>query len=596
MKAPSYFLAAFTALLFCSISFADPIVIPPAMEQGPVPLPPQTAEPLSEVFLKNDRPAMRFDLGHVESQDLYYINIFPVRVCEDDGTLCGTGTVEALQTRMDGTNALLFRSDSKIRVRLTYPFMPASPIRNTEYNSNCTFPDDIRFVTMTIGDNDVWVVERLTDEGDWVLIEDGDLNGDGNIDELDAAQLCVPIETASSSRAMLGKAVLLDGNGALVFLAAGTRTVVWEEDYELWTRRGPTPNSACFGYVINHVSNLSDANGNSFSHELGHYLCNTHTFAWFNKLEYADLTGMIISAREELCPDNPLTCDPDAVIEYAFDKDDELSSGDAYLHDPNVWWEVENSSAEAVRDIPVADTPADANTTVWAELWEEVCLQETPSVLFNITGVEYTLEPDRTNIMSYFKHCFPRESHFSPNQIERAELCVSSLHRQAVTDEVNVTIHRSDTQVPIPDATRIFRRVQNGPPPQSDANAGSASLQYATSYIFVEDEGPPFWPGEKRVIVGVDIYQARNEGGLHIELVDPEGTVHVLQGPDQNESRVGDRIKTLFYLESDLHQGLWMLRVAEEPNESSIPPAGVEGYIAGWHIQFETPIVRYRYY
>lgn len=264
------------------------------------------------------------------------------------------------------------------------------------------------------------------------------------------------------------------------------------------------------------------------------------------------------------------------MVKQAFDHDDEIM----YQYDSSKWWDVYNVAAMELNEMPITDTSADPGQDAWIVLYGAGgdCLYDKPNKTFNIDGIVYDVRPDRTNIMSYFKHCFPSEAHFSLIQKTRSELAVTELHRKPVTDSIDVKTWRNKTEVGIEDATYPYFDSHFHP-----IILDNIPLKWASSKISVDDsEGPV-----SRAVIGLRILQYAGEGGLNIQLVDPNGDVHTLQQPSQNETRILDTISSLFYIDTTVKNGLWTLRVAEQPNYgfASHP----EGYLYDWQLQFEAP-------
>lgn len=541
---------------------------------------------LKQAIERIHRPLIFYiNAGYFEWQTLYYMNIYPMIVCNDDGSMCGQVTFETVKSVMDGTNALMYRSGSKIRVRPRLTYMPKG-LWETMFNSSCRLAPLIKVVETTLQgeSNPVEVLARLhftPNSYHYEIIESGDLNGDGLIDEKDANTLCAPWngDELEDKKALEGKIIQEDQKAALVYIRGGTQKVKWDNTHNVWRHYRHTYNaSSCLGLGILMNNDMGGANGNSFSHELGHYLCNPHTFGSYidpnsPKSIYNQLEEKIIEAREYLCSSKPSSCNPDEIVKFAFDHDDEHTYSGA---DTSYWYIAYNQAAFEVDNYPVNDTPADPGPDVWTELYGDACFYGKPSVTFNIDGVLYEVKPDRTNIMSYFKSCFPNEARFSPDQVKRAELTVTELHRKPVTEVLDVKTWRNTKLVKIEDATSL--------PIFWD----KTQLKWSLSPIWVNDSEQD---QVKRAVVGVKIFQKANEGGLHIELIDPDGNIHSLQKPADNIHREKNRVSSLFYVNTPIKNGIWLLRVAEEPN--FIGGLGgldlhEEGYIYDWQIQFET--------
>jgi hypothetical protein len=497
--------------------------------------------------------------------------------------MCGQVAFEKVKSIMDGTNALMYRSHSSVRTRPKLPFVP--DVRcETVYNSNCHLPFGIKVINTTIDGEDAEVLGMAVSYGNFIsyqIIDFGDWNNDGSIDDNDIDALCIPwTEVESTPPDFLGRIIQEQDQAALVFIRNGTRNIEWDSAHNVWRHyrhSGSASSSMGFGIVTN--NGMSDAGGNSFSHELGHYLGNTHTFAdYFNPnlptSVYDQLKEQIIAARDYLCPTPPSSCDPRAVVKQAFDPDDTYMLSGVDL---SKWWNEYNQDAFELDNLPITDTPADPGRGAWEAIFgtANTCSYNLHCMRFFIDNIFYDVCPDRTNIMSYFKGCFPQEVHFSPIQKERAELAVTELHRKPITESIDVKTWRNKTEIKIGDAT--YER-------SHPVDLNNIPLKWATSKISVNDneDGPV-----SRVVVGVRILQFAGEGALNIQLIDPNGNIYTLQQPGDNEYRILSTIQSLFYVNTTVKNGLWTLRAAEQPNYGFL--SHLVGYLYDWQLQFEAP-------
>lgn len=138
---------------------------------------------------------------------------------------------------------------------------------------------------------------------------------------------------------------------------------------------------------------------NLVAHESGHYFHQLHTHAW--KREPAD--------EEEAA-----TFIRDAVEKYGYSVEDGLKifDGDGLI-----------------------DTPPDASNGLFDHVYGSAgCgIQDViniPVIFSDGTKKEYSLKPDRGNVMSYFKHCTNIPMHFSPEQIAGMRCSLEKENRQ----------------------------------------------------------------------------------------------------------------------------------------------------------------------
>lgn len=170
----------------------------------------------------------------------------------------------------------------------------------------------------------------------------------------------------------------------VLYFSYGTQ-VTWNEDLKHWEigQRG-------FGYSsggCHFVALCGGAAGEGFaSHEIGHYLHLGHTHGW---------APANITETEQLIRD--------AVQKNGIARDEALTIFDA---DEEVVW----------------DTPPDPGPEIFDSTYgPNACCTGTSQISVPVTFSDntqktYTLQPDRANLMSYFKDCTQFSRHFSDEQ------------------------------------------------------------------------------------------------------------------------------------------------------------------------------------
>ncbi|MDH3508887.1 MAG: proprotein convertase P-domain-containing protein, partial [Gammaproteobacteria bacterium] len=463
------------------------------------------------------------DAGRYDPELLYYVDIFPKIACDGDGTRCGNTNLIEIQRTLDGTNGLHYRSDSRIRFRISDDEFLSSPIHSDIFNNTCLPASWVTVDTVQIpdGTGGTEAVQILKD-------------GNGNvIDTPDYLKedLCVPVDKSLVSDTGLYVQGLY--GAVLVVVYDGYRKVKWDGVNDFWRiYRSTGGDSGCESYYINMPRTLGSAN--LFSHEAGHYFCSPHPFV-------TDRDSEQIIINEIQAHVNGGFAQPwetQKIVDDLYNRDDEVSySGIAgYLNHPFY---------------AVTDTPADVAAAIFEEQYgsDAGCAYSPDFVNIAVSfgGYQnpfvYTIRPDRRNIMSYFKGCFPQDASFSYKQVVRAEVA-ASFHRDPVTRHLMIDTWINDADKGI-------------------SVAGYGDEKWVASYIRVEDDERPL--PIRRAIVGVDIKHPR--GGLFIHVVSPDGQVFQLHSPANNENQISGDVKDLFTIENTgslRKNGLWKLLVAEQ--------------------------------
>lgn len=330
-------------------------------------------------------------------------------------------------------------------------------------------------------------------------------------------------------------------------------------------------NSSCFPGASIFMRNMSSFV--NFGHESNHYLCVGHTHPGFPGLKYiykkdaANIIKTYLQQNPSVDPNNK-----DYILRETFDGDLHGSPNSAY---PEIAY---------LSNYPIEDTPPDAGNDIFAEEYGEEpawcnIYNKNVDIDVDYMGSPYTfiLEPDRRNISSYFKTCYPGYMNISPQQVKKLHAAIER-HRSKVTTFRRVPTWSNSIDVRIPPAEYVH------PKP-------------AISYIQVEGSGSVINLVDE-ITIGVDIVHPR--GGLHIELWSPDNDIYILQEPNENSNVPGfllsGGIKTLFFKKAingnARRNGLWQLRVWEDTllkKPGDAPPAAGpkgEGYINSWQLQF----------
>jgi len=499
--------------------------------------PPGATTTQSHLLATANKPVFEaVNIGRYEVQQTYVVDVRPVNICDTDGSNCGAAyDSQAIRTFQD-TNGLHYRSDSKIRFRLADSTNLNNTLNDDLVNNRCFLANGISVVQTTIpdGNGGTKTVDVLANNGG--TVQTGDVNNDGKVDGNDNDALCIPNDDPSASDTSTAMQAYF--NAVPVFVKNGHHKVKWDGVNQVWRYyRSSGGSSSCEGNLINMPRHMGYSN--LFSHESGHYLCTPHPFFGYAggkpaEQEFLERVSAKVTQAEV---DDPASLyDANAFIRSHFDVDvtSPFKSVGVYLNDPQY---------------QIKDTAVDPGPGLWKEVFGEACglndnvvAYSVPTSLPGLPNLDFSLAPDRRNIMSYFKGCFPEDAHFSNHQIRRAEGAVKN-HRSGVAYGEYVGTWINDENVTIPLKAK-------------------ADEHWATSHIKIDDSSS--LDRAIKIIIGVDIKHPT--GGLFIEAVAPDGQVFPLQNPSQNRDQISGDVKTLFYLDAEgvKLDGIWKLRVKDE--------------------------------
>jgi hypothetical protein len=185
----------------------------------------------------------------------------------------------------------------------------------------------------------------------------------------------------------------------LVIFMYGSK-FVWDKNNNIWKVGPITGGVSCTKCL--YIRLPKDMGGkNSLAHELGHYFHVSHPFG--------QSVATVAEASQKL---------KDAVEKGSVPANDALSIFDGDRG-------------------TVTDTPADVRSGIFVSVYGDNAecgphsSIQIPVVFSNGARVNYTLKPDRLNIMSYFKGCHNLGTHhLSPQQIKRARSAIENGNRK----------------------------------------------------------------------------------------------------------------------------------------------------------------------
>ena len=299
------------------------------------------------------------------------IKVRVVKTCMADGILCSNDLKQSyIQVRLNEANDIYARSLSKIRFIID----PA-----TSYD----FVKDDLIASRYVFSKPVSEIE---------MIQEKDINKDGLWNDYDLKTIIL-YDDIKTGYARSNFASQYPGSLVVFALANQNLEPEYSNSAGHWIVDKATGGfSSCYSQYIAMPPSLSD--GNLFAHESGHFFCTDHTFG----------------------SNRPKTIEEAAnTIKYNIN-----SKG----LDPN-----NNAAIQNILDgdfpLGILDTPADPGTSLFTNVIGEKCDPdlskkiEVPVTLNSGAKVTYAFKPDRTNIMSYFKTCFPNLAHFSPGQVAK---------------------------------------------------------------------------------------------------------------------------------------------------------------------------------
>lgn len=491
----------------------------PDPQEGIDPTPGDSPTPIDPLF------PLPIYTGTYVQRAYYEAPLRIVRLCDTDGTNCSVASKSGVQSAIDWTNALHYRSDSKLRFKIDPATDFVGHLKSDSLNNDC---------------------KPKANLGSYPQ----DANGDGVVNDADAAFLC-PSVWDGDLATTYGALIETYGGAIPMYSRAGAKAVEWDPVTMKWVRKQISGgSSSCGGHSVNMTSSF---NGSTFmAHELGHYFCSPHTFSGTTPAN----TGEAATQIRNHVAATPL--EPWHKPQIL----DQLYNGDLYQYGGDVAY---------VNNWQILDSPPDPRATFMESVngagtaCEIGDMAATFSVWFPAPYnaiYSYTLDPDRRNVMSYFKGCFGDYHYLTPDQIARAH-GVAVNHRDAVTTTVWVDGWENALDITIP--------------PRPDL--GTGPLKWVSSYIKTAGgAGNP-----TRVKVHVDI--KHDEGCLNIKLVAPNNLEYTLQSYSANCGKVAGDVKTIFNLAGAglPKDGTWTLKVAAQYTQLEDAVRKIDD----WRIEFE---------
>lgn len=227
-----------------------------------------------------------------------------------------------------------------------------------------------------------------------------DVNGDGEVNSTDSNLICDRQVVSDARNAY----ALRYPSSIVVFIRYGEASALWDASKGYWTIRDVKAGWGYSGRDGNIIVLTPGKRGDPFlAHEAGHYLHVRHTH----------------SSRPET-----LAAAESKVKSYIA------------AHEDDSGFDVARDGLKVFDGDPVDDvfdTPPDTGPTLFAAVNGTACdvNKNTVELKASLGGVDYryTVKPDRTNVMSYFKNCTDSPIHFSNHQQQRIHTALQG-HRQ----------------------------------------------------------------------------------------------------------------------------------------------------------------------
>jgi hypothetical protein len=311
----------------------------------------------------------------------YTLKVQFVRTADDDGGRPSTLTRADAEKAIARANAVYRRNGGDVQFELHPASNFDSLIESTPLNRDCV---------LASGQSEATLADNT----------DGDVNNDGLVGtDFDRDLLCNYTITRNARTAY----AVPRADRIIVFSRGGNDSLEWDKKAGRWVFGHPTGGaSSANGYYVRMPKSFGDST--LLAHEIGHYLHAAHTFG--------PSPDSVVEARtlmEEWAKDHPGD-DPRAV----FDSDSRVQYA-------------------------VKDTPPDPRKSLLIAVHGGDGCDPDPAkgrvtIAVRVDGKykSYTLEPDRANVMSYFKGCAGFDHHMSKGQYQQIHAALTTGNRKAL--------------------------------------------------------------------------------------------------------------------------------------------------------------------
>ena len=395
-----------------------------------------------------------FGVGSVSGDD-YVLDVEFVRTANDDGSEPSILTLAQAQAAIATTNKIWEKNGGGVRFRLYEYANFHALVKSTWLNNDC-------------------VPKGLVNSQTIQFVTDPDLNNDGVDANGEDAEVLCDYGTPKLARAAYA---VQRPHRIVVFSRGGNEVPKFVLDsqrldkghWELVEKTGGFSGwDALYVVMPRHFG--ADT---LLAHELGHYMNMTHTHGTTPKTLKGAATVIADWTQK-----NPRT-EPTEV----FDRDRTLTG-----------WQFK-----------VEDTPPDPGPDLFVAVHGSACDAARGEVEVAVGEDKFVLAPDRWNVMSYFKSCWPSEAtdfYFSPDQLKWAKLALTGGNRQAL-------LENEDPSGPCSPDQKISFLTQRTKPTIADLEGGDSSRRRL--YV-VEQDAHDLGDGDGR-----DLHQSsRSSPRIHV--------------------------------------------------------------------------------
>jgi hypothetical protein len=311
----------------------------------------------------------------------YKLKVQIVRTADDDGGRASTLTRAAAEQAIARANAVYRRNGGDVQFELHPASNFDSLIKSTALNRDCI---------LAPGQSEATLADNT----------DGDVNNDFLVGtDADRDMLC----NYTASRNARTAYAVQRADRIIVYSRGGNDSLKWDKKAGRWVFGHPSGGaSSANGFYVRMPKSFGD--DTLLAHEIGHYMHAAHTFG--------PNPETVVEARtlmEDWAKDHP-GADPRAV----FDSDSRVQY--AVLDTPP---DPRKSLLIAVHGGDGCDPdPAKGRVTIAAKVDGKY--------------KSYTLEPDRANVMSYFKGCAGFDHHMSKGQYQQIHAALTTGNRKAL--------------------------------------------------------------------------------------------------------------------------------------------------------------------
>lgn len=400
----------------------------------------------------------------------YDLPVLFARLADDDGGKASTLTQANARAAVDQANAIYARNGGNVRFHVDPASDFSGHIKSRLMNHDCT---------LTAGQTEASIAANTH----------RDANGDGVIDgnKVSGGDWDVLCDRRPARGARTAYA-LMRPDKIVVYSRGSREYIVWNTDDtpNHWQLKFATGgSSSALGYYINMPGSFG--NDALLAHEVGHYLHNAHTFGGAKPKAVADAAKFIA----------------DYLVKHPSSDGLKVFDGDS-----------------------VQDTPPDPGTAIFTTVHGDHCLPDKGAVTVPVKTAaatkNFTLAPDRANVMSYFKGC-PFDFHMSRGQYARIHAALKSGNRATLGNAQFLACFGGHREPFNPHAgtanwerqtAALLRRIA----------ACHVAARVAMPPLFVEVYAPPHdprpWVRQARQIGALRVHEAREAAAIRQILAD----------------------------------------------------------------------------